>query len=80
MSWSKSFCDGRNLKIDYFNPEILNTFFRAGSIEAWGRGIQRIRDDCKTHGSPDPLLRYEETGLTIEFPFAASYVESMPES
>lgn len=40
-----------------FNPDIANTFFRAGSIEAWGRGIQRIRDDCKTHGSPEPQLR-----------------------
>jgi len=25
-----------------FNPDIANAFFRAGKIEAWGRGIERI--------------------------------------
>ena len=25
-----------------YNPDIANTFFRAGEIEAWGRGIERI--------------------------------------
>jgi len=25
-----------------FNPDIANAFFRAGEIEAWGRGIERI--------------------------------------
>ena len=25
-----------------FNPVIANVFFRAGEIEAWGRGVERI--------------------------------------
>ena len=25
-----------------YNPDIANTFFRAGEVEAWGRGIERI--------------------------------------
>ena len=25
-----------------YNPGIANTFFRAGEVEAWGRGIERI--------------------------------------
>jgi ATP-dependent DNA helicase RecG len=25
-----------------YNPDIANTFFRAGEIEAWGRGIERV--------------------------------------
>ena len=31
-----------------FNPDIANTFFRAGEIEAWGRGIERIFGDRKS--------------------------------
>lgn len=27
-----------------FNPDIANTFFRAGFIESWGRGIEKIAD------------------------------------
>ena len=29
-----------------YNPDIANTFFRAGEIEAWGRGIERIITAC----------------------------------
>jgi ATP-dependent DNA helicase RecG len=25
-----------------YNPHVANAFFRAGEIEAWGRGLQRI--------------------------------------
>ena len=33
-----------------YNPDIANTFFRAGEIEAWGRGIERIITACKNDG------------------------------
>ena len=33
-----------------YNPDIANTFFRAGEIEAWGRGIERIITACKKDG------------------------------
>ena len=36
------------------NPDIANTFFRAGEIEAWGRGVQRIFDACRKAGTPEP--------------------------
>jgi ATP-dependent DNA helicase RecG len=57
-----------------FNPDIANAFFRAGEIEAWGRGIQRIFDACRKEGTPRPALRFEANGLWIEFPFAPDYV------
>ena len=50
-----------------FNPDIANAFFRAGMIEAWGRGIEKMRADCIAHGVPGPELRYETTGLWVEF-------------
>jgi len=40
---------------------------RAGMIEAWGRGIERIMEACRAAGSPLPRLRYESTGLWVEF-------------
>ena len=33
-----------------YNLDIANTFFRAGEIEAWGRGIERIITACKNDG------------------------------
>ncbi|MFZ4526792.1 MAG: ATP-binding protein, partial [Chlorobium sp.] len=46
-----------------FNPDVANAFFRAGMIEAWGRGIERIMQECVKAGVPEPELRYERTGL-----------------
>ena len=36
-----------------YNPDIANVFFRAGEIEAWGRGIERIIAACKNAGYPE---------------------------
>ena len=33
---------------------MANTFFRAGFIEAWERGIEKIKDSCKEAGNPKP--------------------------
>ena len=33
---------------------ILQSIYRAGYIESWGRGIQKIRDACKNLGADDP--------------------------
>lgn len=30
-----------------YNPDIANAFFRAGLIESWGRGIERIVETCE---------------------------------
>ena len=53
------------------NPDIANAFFRAGMIEAWGRGIELMEKACRAAGVPEPLLRYEQTGLWVEFGFKA---------
>ncbi|MDE7331171.1 MAG: hypothetical protein K2O16_02870 [Lachnospiraceae bacterium] len=29
-----------------YNPDIANVFYRAGFIENWGQGIQKICDEC----------------------------------
>jgi len=57
-----------------YNPNVANAFFRAGEIEAWGRGIQRIYDACREAGTPPPKIQYEPGDLWIEFPFSPAYL------
>ena len=45
-----------------YNPAIAYAFFRAGMIEAWGRGIRRITTACEAAGNPLPLWRIEPGG------------------
>ena len=52
-----------------YNPDIANVFYRAGYIETWGRGIQKICDSCKALGADIP--RYELRGNGIRVHFAA---------
>ena len=52
-----------------YNPDIANTFFRAGEIEAWGRGIERIITACKNDGFSTPEFRYDASGIWTTFKF-----------
>ncbi len=55
------------------NPDLANAFFRAGEIEVWGRGIERIFAACKEAGTPKPRIRFD-AGLWMEFPFSRAYL------
>ena len=59
-----------------YNPRIAYAFFRAGMIEAWGRGIRRIVEMCREAGNPAPEWKLESSGdgLWLRFPFSASYL------
>ena len=56
------------------NPLIANAFFRAGYIEAWGRGIERILAACHEANFPEPEIEYETSGLWVNFRFADEIV------
>lgn len=57
------------------NPDIANTFFRAGYIESWGRGTIKMINACKAHKIAPPifssippdfqveLIKYTDKGL-----------------
>ena len=53
------------------NPDIANAFFRAGMIESWGLGIEKMRQACLRRGLRAPKLREEAQGLWVEFGFPA---------
>ena len=61
-----------------YNPDIANAFFRAGEIEAWGRGIERIVEACKGTGTPEPQFKYDGGGLLwTTFFFSKEYQEGI---
>ena len=50
-----------------YNPLIANTFFRAGFIEAWGRGIQKIKDSCIQAGNDIPEYYVKKEDIMVLF-------------
>lgn len=50
-----------------YNPDIAAAFFRAGYIESWGRGIEKINDACEAAGTPLPVFNTEFSGLMVTF-------------
>ena len=49
------------------NGFLADVFFKAGMIEAWGRGTIKIIDECKKAGLPEPEFREEFGGLSVNF-------------
>jgi ATP-dependent DNA helicase RecG len=39
------------------NPFVANAFFRSGQIESWGRGIDRIKEECQRFGTEEPNFK-----------------------
>ncbi len=50
-----------------YNPDLANTFFRAGYIEAWGRGIQKICEECQLIGGKVPEYSILGDDITVKF-------------
>ena len=49
------------------NPDIAATFFRAGEVEAWGQGIERIQTFCTDYKCPAPEWRFDGAGIWTVF-------------
>lgn len=50
-----------------YNPNIANGFFRAGYVETWGRGIEKICEACKEHGVRLPEYTLHMEDIMIKF-------------
>ena len=48
-----------------YNPNLANTFFRAGYVEVWGRGIQKICEACKELGTDLPEYEVMPDYITL---------------
>ena len=60
-----------------FNPLLANAFFRAGYIEAWGRGIQKIQRECREHGISPPVYDFGMGGVMVTLRAAPGYVAAV---
>ena len=52
---------------DPHNPLIAGAFFRTGDIEAWGRGIDTIRNACSENNIEFPTFESEPNSMMVEF-------------
>ena len=48
-------------------PIIAEAFHRAGLIEKWGRGTNRVIAMCKKHGMPPPTFEERQGFLIVTF-------------
>jgi len=49
------------------NTNIAAAFFKAGYIESWGRGTNKIIADCLEAGLPEPIMEEDQGGVRITF-------------
>jgi len=49
------------------NPVIADVFHRAGLIEKWGRGTNRVIAMCKKHGAPPPRFEERQGFMIVTF-------------
>lgn len=54
------------------NPDIANTFYRAGFIESWGRGIEKICELCRNYNIPSPEYTVNGSDIMMKFTVASS--------
>ncbi len=61
-----------------YNPDIANVFYRAGYIEHWGRGIQKICDACRELGAELPVYELIGNGLRVHLKALKSALIDQP--
>ena len=49
------------------NPLIAETFHRTGAVEIWGRGTDRVIDECKSYGIAAPTFADRGGELVVTF-------------
>jgi ATP-dependent DNA helicase RecG len=47
------------------NPYLASAFFKGGLIEAWGRGMIKIMNECKKAGLPEPVIENISGGISV---------------
>jgi len=62
-----------------YNPKIAYAFYRAGFIETWGRGIERITTACREAGKPDPVFEASPSEVSVTFFFGEGIGENAGE-
>lgn len=66
VGWTIETLMKRHRSVPY-NPNIANGFFRAGYVETWGRGIEKICEECKSYGVPIPEYTLHLEDIMVKF-------------
>lgn len=48
------------------NRLLASVFFAAGYVENWGQGIEKVINQCRANGNPDPIFSERCGGLSVE--------------
>ena len=57
------------------NPLIALGFFKAGEIETWGQGFEKIKDACELAGAPLPEIKATPGSVTMVVRGSEHYME-----
>jgi ATP-dependent DNA helicase RecG len=49
------------------NPLIAETFHRTGAVEVWGRGTNRVIDECRRYGLAEPTFEDRDGTVVVTF-------------
>lgn len=60
------------------NPLVARAFYRAGYVESWGRGIQRIADSCREYGTAPQIYYFTDSEVVTVF--ESNEMNDLPEA
>lgn len=62
------------------NPMIADVCYKAGYIDSWGRGVEKISEACEKAGFPAPIFEERSGGIAVELlkPHASEKAVSAP--
>ena len=58
-----------------YNPLIAQTFFKAGFIESWGRGFEKIKKECELYNTPIPEIEIKTSGVMVKCNASPIYMD-----
>ena len=62
-----------------YNPLMAQTFFKAGFIESWGRGFEKIRNECNKSQTPLPEFEIKDSGVMVKCTPSNEYMKLLKE-
>lgn len=62
-----------------YNPLIAQTFFKAGFIESWGRGFEKIKKECEQYNTPIPEIEIKTSGVMVKCNPSEIYMDLLNE-
>ena len=58
-----------------YNPKLANVFFKGGMIEAWGRGVDKIKKACAKYAGRLPEYSISASGIMVLCKACDKYLE-----